>query len=552
MLIFSSIETDRWAAAQEKAAHPGVSKIEDESLDIRRYIGIFTSYWWLLLFLPVVTGTLGWLQVRGQEKIYEASSTLLVQQRRGGFSPSVSDFSLSGQLALTYGTQVRSTPFFDHVTENKALDKEGVSLNTRQLKAMVSAATSDKPPTVTINVRHGDPQLTATVSNTLASEFIEYVIQQRLVEISNLQTAAASQGLANVQDLVSAQAALIDSITLLEPAERPGSPILPRTRYNVILSIILGGALSIGVTLLLSALRDTVRSPEDMQRRFGVASLGTVFTWASREASANQLIMQVSPTSAYSEAFRQIRANVQFATVGKNTKLFLVTSPGPSEGKTTILSNLAIAIAQTGKRVVVVDGDLRRPTVHRRFQVKSREVGLSNFLSEPDLPLENIVIPTEVEGVYVIPAGPIPPNPSELLGSPSMTVLLEQLAEEYDVVFIDSPPTLMAADAPVIAAQVEEAIIVVDASKTRTSSLKGTLESLNNSQVHVLGVVLNNLKQGRFGYGYGYGYHYNYYKYYRQEEDGSTTTNGAGPAFKRPFVWARSALSKLPLPRNRS
>ena len=476
----------------------------------------------------------------------------MVQQRRGGYTPSVSDFSLSGQLALTYGTQVGSTPFFNHVSEKKALDREGVSLNTRQLKAMVSAETSDKPPTVTISVRHGNPQLTATVANVLANEFIEYVIQQRLVEISNLQSAAASQGLTNVQDLVSAQAALIDSISLLEPAEPPGNPILPRTRYNVILSIVLGGALSIAATFLLSALRDTVRSPEELPRRFGVASLGTVFTWASREAAADQLVMWEAPTSAYSESFRQIRANVQFATAGKNSKLFLVTSAGPSEGKTTILSNLAIAIAQTGKRVVAVDGDLRRPTVHRRFQLKNRDVGLSNFLSDPDLALENVVMKTDIEDVSIIPAGPIPPNPSELLGSPRMTMLLEQLSEEYDVVFVDSPPTLMAADAPVIAAQVEEAIVVVDGRKTRTSSLKGTLESLNNSQVHILGVVLNKLKQGRFGYGYGYGYQYNYYKYYRQEEDGGTSQNGAGPAFKRPLVWARSALSKLPLPGNRS
>ena len=464
----------------------------------------------------------------------------------------MSDFSLSRQLALTYGTQVGSTPFFDQVTEKEALEREGISLNTRQLKEMVSAATSDQPPTVTISVRHSDPQLTATVANVLASEFIEYVIQQRLVEISNLQTAAASQGLTNVQDLVSAQAALIDSITLLEPAERPGSPILPRTRYNIVLSIVLGGALSIGVTLLLNVLRDTVRSSEELQRRFGVAALGTVFSWPSRDATADQLVMWHAPTSPYSESFRQIRANVQFATAGNKTKVFLVTSPGPSEGKTTILSNLTIAMAQAGKRVVAVDGDLRRPTLHRRFQVEGRKIGLSNFLSQPDLPVENVVISTEIEGVSIIPAGPIPPNPSELLGSPRMAVLLEQLSEKYDVVFVDSPPTLMAADAPVIAAQAGEAIVVVDGRKTRTSSLKGTLESLRNSQVHILGVVLNNLKQGRFGYGYGYGSQYNYSRYYRMEEDGDTSPNGAGPAFKRPLVWVRSALSKLPLPRNRS
>ena len=499
----------------------------------------------------MVTGTLGWLQVRGQEKIYEATATLLVQQRRGGFSPTVSDFSLSGQLALTYGTLVGSTPFFDQVTEKEALSDEGVNLNTANLKGMVSATTSAKPPTVTIQVRHGDPQLAATTANVLANEFIEYVIQQRLVEISNLQTAAASQGLTNVQDLVSAQAALIDSITVLEPASRPNSPILPRTRYNIILSVILGSALSVGSTLLLNALRDTVRSPDEISRRFGIAALGTVFTWTSRDAEADQLVMWKSPTSGYSESFRQIRANVQFATAGNESKVFLVTSPGPSEGKTTILANLVIALAQTGKSVIAVDGDLRRPTIHRRFRVKGREIGLSNFLSEPDLPVDDVIVSTDIEGVTIIPAGPIPPNPSELLGSPRMAILLEQLAQRYDAVFVDSPPTLMAADAPVIASQVEEAIVVVDGRKTRTSSLKGTLESLGNSQVHILGVVLNKLKRGRFGYGYGYGYQYHYYGYSGAEDGAEPSSNGSRLAYRRPLVWARSVISKLPIPRGR-
>lgn len=502
--------------------------------------------------LPVATGTLGWLMVKGQENVYEASATLLVQQRRGGFSPTVSDFSLSGQLALTYGSLVASTPFFDQVSSKQPLKDDGFDLSTSQLKGMVSSVTSDKPPTVTVNVRHGDPQLAAATANVLANEFIEYVIQQRLVEISNLQTAAASQGLTNVQDLVSAQAALIDSISVLEPAARPGSPILPRTRYNVVLSVILGAGLSVGGALLLSALRDTVRNPDEIRRRFGTAALGTVFTWASRDAEADQLVMWESPTSGYSESFRQIRANVQFATAGADSHTFLITSPGPSEGKTTILSNLAIALAQTGKRVIAVDGDLRRPTVHRRFRIKGRETGLSNFLSEPNLPLDDVVAKTDVEGVSIIVAGPIPPNPSELLGSPRMAVLLEQLADRYDVVFVDSPPTLMAADAPVIAAQVQEAIVVVDGRKTRTSSLKGTLESLGNSQVHILGVVLNNLKRGRFGYGYGYGYQYHYYRYYGTEDGAEPSSNGSGPAYHRPLGWARWVLSKLPIPGGRA
>ena len=135
-----------------------------------------------------------------------------------------------------------------------------------------------------------------------------------------------------------------------------------------------------------------------------------------------------------------------------------------------------------------------------------------------------------------------------------MMTLLEQLVQKYDLVLVDSPPTLMAADAPVIAAQVDEAIVVVDGRKTRTSSLKGTLDSLNNTQVHILGVVLNKLKQARFGYGYGYGYHYqyNYYRYYRTEDEADTSSNRAISAYKRPLIWARSLLSKFPPSKDRS
>ncbi len=499
-----------------------------------------------MLLLPILAGTLAWLNARNQEKIYEAESVLLVQQRRGGFSPGVSDFSVSGQLAVTYGTLVGSTPFLKDLLDKKALETNDIHLSLDKLKGMINADTGERPPTVTISVRSNDRGIAQGAANIVALEFIDYVVEQRLVEIANFQSAAAAQGIANVQDLVAAQSTLIDSITFLEPATRPGNPILPRTRYNITLAVILGGIVAVGVTLLLSNLRDTVRSPDELRRRFNVASLGTIFKWTAPDVGPDDLVVREAPSSGYSEAFRQMRANIQFATAGQSGKHLLVTSPGPAEGKTTILCNLAIAMAHTGKRVVVVDGDLRRPTVHRRFKLDKKTPGLSNFLADQEMALSEVLHATQLEGVSVVPGGLIPPNPSELLGSPRMADLLEQLAGVAELVLVDSPPVLIVADAPIIAAQLDGAIVVVDGFKTKKSSLRATLDSLSNTQINVLGVVLNKLKRARFGYGYGYPYYYDYYYYqYTSNSEGDeAATNEAGPVYKRPFLWVRSVFTR--------
>jgi len=493
--------------------------------------------------VPIVTGGLGWLLVKNQERIYEASATLLVQQRRSGFSPGISDFNLSEQLAVTYGTLVASSPFLKQVIENT-----DVPLSLGTLKGMVRTETGDRPPTVTISVQHTDPELTYTTANVVAEEFIGYVVKQRLVEIANLQAAAAAQGLTNIQDLVAAQWSLIDSITLLEPASRPGSPILPRTRYNVTLAVLLGGVLGLVGTLLLGSMRDTVRNPDELRRRFGVTSLGTVFRWTSQDVEEDELVVWKAPASGYAESFRQIRTNIQFATAGQQCKVYLVTSPGPGEGKTTVLSNLAITMAQTGRRIVIVDCDLRRPAIHRRFAAKVREPGLSSFLADENMTVSDVLLSTQLEGVSVVPGGPIPPNPSELLSSPRMSTLLGQLTDLADLVLLDTPPVLMVADTPVVAAQVDGAIVVVDGLNTKSSSLRAALETLYNTQVNVLGVVLNKLKRVRFGYGYGYGYPYYYDSYYYQytsSPDGEkATANGAVAFYKRPVNWLRSVLGR--------
>ena len=319
----------RFIAKTSKAVQ-GVSKIEETNFDVRRIIEIFLSRLWILLLLTTVTGGLGYQYVSGKPKVYESTSTLLVQQRRADNTPGISDNSLSDQLAMTYATLVKSTPFLNSVSVGGAQP-----LSTAELKGMISTSVGARPPLFSIRIKSSDSSLSQIVANSLATEFITYVINQRLIQVANFQAAAAAQGLENPQNQLASQFGLLDSLTVLEPAS-PGHKILPRIRETVIVAIVAGASMSIMLILLLNSLRDTIGNPEVLSRRFGITPLGTLFRWSTKEVNENDIIVSKLPSSRYSEAFRQFRTNLQFAIAGRPSKFLLVTSPGPSEGKTTV------------------------------------------------------------------------------------------------------------------------------------------------------------------------------------------------------------------------
>jgi capsular exopolysaccharide synthesis family protein len=313
----------------------------------------------------------------------------------------------------------------------------------------------------------------------------------------------------------------------------------------------LGLLLAAGGALLLENLRDTVRFPDQLLSRFGVASLGTVFEWLPDEIGQSEIVLLDAPDSGYAEAFRQIRINIQFVTDNLSGNVILVSSPGPAEGKSTIITNLAVSIAQAGKRVVLVDGDMRRPSLHGFFDSVARESGLSNYLASIDIDsrnaLETVIHATGVEDAYLIPSGPSPPNPAELLGLPLMSGLLAELRDRFDVVLVDSPPLLLVADGSVIAPQVDGAILVVDGLKTRSYSLDTSLNTLRSSGVTVLGVIINRLKRSRIGDRYRYPDYYRYhsmYDRYYSYSDGAEEDSKVGFYGNR-ARWARKVWSRF-------
>ena len=507
---------------------------QEQSIDFKKYIGLAISYSWLIILLPTIFGTGAYFYSQQQTKLYEAKATLLVEQRSSGLSTSISDYSLSARLSKTYAKLLTADPFLDQVRETNGFERLG-SVQTR---------TQENPPLIEIYVRDSDRVLVGEVANAISLNFIDYVIERRLTEIARLQAAASAQGLSDVQSLVNAQFTALDSLYLLEPVSTPTTPISPDVQQNITFGVMIGLALALGLTFLISNLRDTVRNPDDIRTKFGVSVLGMVFEWSSKEVNENDLIVDTSPKSSFAEAFKQIRTNLQFAATKSESRVYLTSSPGPGDGKSTLISNLAVAIAQTGKKVLIVDGDLRRPTLHRRFKNITRDTGLSNYLSDNTETLGAVTQTSGVSGVDVITSGPIPPNPSELLDSPRMKDGIEKAKDIYDIILVDCPPVLMVADTPIISTVVDMAILVVDSFTTKTSSFGATVETLNNSGVEIAGVIMNKLKKPKFGYGYGYNYGYYYNYYYYNYKYSLEDTNPESKSSKNPFRIFRSIFNR--------
>jgi capsular exopolysaccharide synthesis family protein len=210
------------------------------------------------------------------------------------------------------------------------------------------------------------------------------------------------------------------------------------------------------------------------------------------------------------EAFRVLRTNMQFVDVDKDSKVFVVSSSVPGEGKTTTACNLAITLAQAGQKVLMVDGDLRRPQVAGVFEVEPT-VGLTTVLIGT-IELEDAVQESPVDNLRVLASGAIPPNPSELLQSRTMTEIVERARKEYDVIVIDAPPLLPVTDAALLASQADGALIVVRHSKTTRDQLRHSMERLAAVDARALGLVFNMVpvRRGGTSHGYGYGYGYGY------------------------------------------
>lgn len=307
------------------------------------------------------------------------------------------------------------------------------------------------------------------------------------------------------------------NIRIIDPAEVPRTPVKPKKRLNILLAVLVGLVAGTGLAFFFEYLDNSIKLPEDIKRYLQIPYLGPVPVFAmdgagTLEAPAKpELVTLHSPKSTASEAYRGIRTSILFSSAESQPQVILVSSAGPQEGKTVTSANLAVAMAQAGSRVLYIDCDLRKPGGHKIFGIP-RDKGISNLLvggSE----LKEAVIPTVVPNLDAIACGPIPPNPSELLGSSRMQRLIEALRKGYSRILIDSPPVTAVTDAVVLAKLADAVVLVVRAGDTPREIVKNGLTQFRNVNARILGVVLNSVDMSRDGYNY-----YQYYYYYYGED----------------------------------
>lgn len=305
------------------------------------------------------------------------------------------------------------------------------------------------------------------------------------------------------------------NIQVLDKAEIPKSPFKPRKTLNIMLSLIVGLLGGIGLAFFVEYLDNTIKTPEDVEKRVYLPPLGLVPQHADNNGKLPvEYIAHSNANSPIAEAYRSIRTFLLLSTGGKPPRIIMVTSPSREEGKTTTSVNTAISLTKSDIKVAIIDADMRKPRLHHVFSLDNK-LGLSSFLSGNVEFGDGIIKETNIDNLHVITSGPIPPNPAELLGSYRFRDLLHALYSLYNFIIIDTPPVIGISDPLIISTHTDGVMLVVKSGKTPKEAAQEARRLLGNVNAKVLGVVLNSINQSAMRYSY----YYNYYKYYYSNED---------------------------------
>jgi capsular exopolysaccharide synthesis family protein len=329
-----------------------------------------------------------------------------------------------------------------------------------------------------------------------------------------------------------------NSFRIVDSARVPTAPSEPNIPRNLSFAFALALTTGVGLAFLLESLDNTVRTTEQAQNISQLPSLGLIPMGTRAEATkgarrlaiapsreAVELITQVKPQSQMAEAYRALRTSLLLSSLGAPPKIILITSALPQEGKTTTSINTAIVLAQKGVRVLLIDADMRRPSVHKALDLPAPLKGLSNVLTGTSSIPDAVTIAPQLPNLWVLPAGSPPPNPAELLASANMRTMLSQLREQYDHIVIDTPPTLSVTDAVVLSTRADAVVLVIRSGQTTKTALRRARDLLTQVNARVCGVLLNAVDLASPDYYYYYEYQAKYGgHYYRGEEETASTT----------------------------
>lgn len=544
-------------------------------MELRMYFAILRRWFWLLSLCSVLAAVGAYLASIQQTPVYSAEAMVLLDNSKAASdSQAYSDILAGERLARTYselmaGDEAREVVLTELGYEPEILE---VVVNPQRDTTLLSAVVESNDPKAAAFIANMLPQVVgeqqrlrqttryATAKASLSSELdslgseIED-LRERVAELSavpsanestisrlnaslSLQEASYETLLQNFAAIRLAEAQELDVLSLVEPADVPEEPIRPRVLLNTLLAAVIGALVGMGVGFIVEYLDDTVKLTTDIAGIFGTGILALI--GRIEQEGQRVLVTTMEKRSPIAEAYRMLRTNIRFAGVDEPLRTLMLTSPGPGEGKSTTTANLAVVLAQAGHHTILVDADLRRPVQHHIFNVSNRH-GLTTSLVERNTSVNLYLQDTEIDGLRVLTTGPIPPNPSELLGSQRMRELIRELESLADFVIIDSAPVLAVSDTSLLASSVSGVILVLRSNSTNIEAMRRAFEQLSSAQANVIGTVLNDVRSGREGY-----YYYYYHQYYTSPDDPSdpgALGDSSGESSGRPKTKSPSAIS---------
>jgi capsular exopolysaccharide synthesis family protein len=486
-----------------------VTSLEGERMDTRNGVRLLKSYWKGMLLITILGLLAGLVFSLTQPKLYEATSTGFVAIETGGDITGVlAADNLAKSKAASYESLAYSRPVAQTVIDDLDLNQSP--------EALLSSVTATTPID-SVEIRITAKATSGASAAELANSWLDALAQQ--VEV--FESAEADE-----------KASPILEVRPLSRAASPVAPASPNTRINTMLGALAGATLAIIYAFTRHRMDRRIKSVEEIRDGFGVAVLGVIPT--DERLTDHREIIETGFSGGrghheFSEALRELRTNLSFVSVDNPPKMIVVTSSLPGEGKSSITANLAVAIASTGRNVVVVDGDLRRPVMTDLFGLVPG-VGVTDVLTGEVQVDEVLQTYDKFPNLQVLGAGRTAPNPTELLSSKAMHSMLETLAEDA-LVLVDAPPLLPVTDAALLTASADGAIIVATAQRTTTDELSKALENLHQVHGHVLGVVLNRVPTTGADAGY-YGYYGK--SYYASSDEQPAPKTGAQPVVAAP------------------
>ena len=382
---------------------------------------------------------------------------------------SQSDIILNQKLVSTYREIIKSRLVLDQVIHNLNL-----SYTLDQMQKMIDVQSKEDTEILKITVTDSNARMASHIANNLAEVF-----DHEITKIYKL-----------------------NNVSIIDKAEVPQNPSNNHFFRDLILAALIGFTGTSAIIFIIFYFDDTLRSIEEIEGEIGTPVIAKVY----KDSNKIDLIVDKKPNSLTSESVRTLRTNLQFAAVDDELKTILVTSSLPSEGKSFISANLAISFAQAGKKVLIVDCDLRKGRQHKIFNV-SGKIGLSNLLIGDINKSNDFIIKTHINNLSIIPRGVFPPNPSELLNSKKNANLINTLKKYYDIIILDGAPISGLADSLILSTYVDKVLLVTAVNYTVKTELKNTIKSLENVNAHVAGCVANNVipSKGHYGGYYYYG-----------------------------------------------